>query len=245
MYRRYSGYISESINGSYKVFSLNLFQIQRIQNPTLWRSLQIKKHDMELRNGHQKNEKRLFHGTCHTTINHINNHGFNRSFAGKNGKTDAYVPWTRSLVPDLFVMSCQLLWLLVKVICTIILLLILNLACASHLLSPVSAVVWNQTQCIIFPATAFGYGTYFAVGASYSARSTYSRPDLQGQKYMYLCRVLTGDFTTGKQGMKVPPPKSTTTIQLYDSVTDGVSPPSMFIIFHDNQAYPEYLITFK
>eukprot|EP00063_Salmo_salar_P075022 XP_014049857.1 PREDICTED: poly [ADP-ribose] polymerase 14-like [Salmo salar] len=154
-----------------------VIKIQRIQNPTLWRSLQIKKHDMELRNGHQKNEKRLFHGTCHTTINHINNHGFNRSFAGKN-------------------------------------------------------------------ATAFGYGTYFAVGASYSARSTYSRPDLQGQKYMYLCRVLTGDFTAGRHGMTVPPAKSTTTVELYNSVTDNPSGPSMFVIFHDNQAYPEYLITF-
>ncbi|XP_029599294.1 uncharacterized protein LOC115181509 isoform X3 [Salmo trutta] len=152
-----------------------VIKIERIQNPTLWRSLQIKKHDMELRNGHQKNEKRLFHGTCHTTINHINNHGFNRSFAGKN---------------------------------------------------------------------AFGYGTYFAVGASYSARSTYSRPDLQGQKYMYLCRVLTGDFTAGRHGMTVPPAKSTTTVELYNSVTDNPSGPSMFVIFHDNQAYPEYLITF-
>ncbi|XP_064870903.1 uncharacterized protein LOC115115490 isoform X1 [Oncorhynchus nerka] len=154
-----------------------VIQIERIQNPTLWRSLQIKKHDMELRNGHQKNEKRLFHGTCHTTINHINNHGFNRSFAGKN-------------------------------------------------------------------ATVFGNGTYFAVGASYSARSTYSRPDRQGQKYMYLCRVLTGDFTAGRHGMTFPPAKSTTTVELYNSVTDNPSGPSMFVIFHDNQAYPEYLITF-
>ncbi|CAB1350326.1 unnamed protein product, partial [Coregonus sp. 'balchen'] len=62
----------------------NVIKIERIQNPTLWRTLQIKKLDMELRNGHQKNEKRLFHGTCHTTIDHINNHGFNRSYAGKN-----------------------------------------------------------------------------------------------------------------------------------------------------------------
>ncbi|KAM9471310.1 uncharacterized protein ACWYII_007185 isoform 2-T3 [Salvelinus alpinus] len=154
-----------------------VIKIERIQNPTLWRSLQIKKHDMELRNGHQKNEKRLFHGTCHTTINHINNHGFNRSFAGKN-------------------------------------------------------------------ATAFGNGTYFAVGASYSASSTYSRADLQGQKNMYLCRVLTGDFTAGRRGMTVPPAKSTTTVELYNSVTDHPSRPSMFVVFHDNQAYPEYLITF-
>uniref|UniRef100_A0A674E9F9 Poly [ADP-ribose] polymerase n=1 Tax=Salmo trutta TaxID=8032 RepID=A0A674E9F9_SALTR len=156
----------------------NVLKIERIQNRSLWGGFQIKKKDMEVRNGHLNNERKLFHGACYTTIDKINELGFNRSYAGKN-------------------------------------------------------------------AALYGDGTYFAVKANYSASDTYSKPDPQGQKYVYLCRVLTGDFTTGKPGMKVPPPKSTTTIQLYDSVTDGVSPPSMFIIFHDNQAYPEYLITFK
>uniref|UniRef100_A0A8C7JYW8 Poly [ADP-ribose] polymerase n=1 Tax=Oncorhynchus kisutch TaxID=8019 RepID=A0A8C7JYW8_ONCKI len=153
-------------------------QIERIQNKSLWGGFQIKKKDMEARNGHQNNERKLFHGACHTTIDKINELGFNRSYAGKN-------------------------------------------------------------------AALYGDGTYFAVNAEYSAIDKYSKPDPQGQKYMYLCRVLTGDFITGTSGMKVPPTKSTTSINLYDSVTDGVSPPSMFIIFHDSQAYPEYLITFK
>ncbi|KAG5833574.1 hypothetical protein ANANG_G00277340 [Anguilla anguilla] len=93
-------------------------------------------------------------------------------------------------------------------------------------------------------AAAYGNGTYFAVAASYSASNTYSVPDAQGQKYVYLCRVLTGDFTTGSGGMIVPPPKSNSSHHLYDSVTDNPNNPSMFIIFHDIQAYPEYLITF-
>lgn len=41
---------------------------------------------MEQRNGHQNNEKRLFHGTNHDTVAHINDSGFNRVFAGKNGE---------------------------------------------------------------------------------------------------------------------------------------------------------------
>lgn len=41
---------------------------------------------MEQRNGHQNNEKRLFHGTDDNTVDKINAHGFNRSYAGKNGK---------------------------------------------------------------------------------------------------------------------------------------------------------------
>ena len=61
-------------------------QIERIQNPGLWKSLQIQKRVMEQRNNHQNNERRLFHGTCEDTAAHINEHGFNRSFAGKNGE---------------------------------------------------------------------------------------------------------------------------------------------------------------
>lgn len=147
-------------------------------------------------------------------------------------------------VPDLFVLSCQLLWLVGKSYMYNSIALDLKL---SLCFSFTQSCLYNSLkpkQCIIFPGTAFGNGTYFAVGASYSARSTYSRPDRQGQKYMYLCRVLTGDFTAGRHGMTVPPAKSTTTVELYNSVTDNPSGPSMFVIFHDNQAYPEYLITF-
>lgn len=42
---------------------------------------------MEKKNGHQNNEKRLFHGTSEQTISHIEKSGFNRSYAGKNGKS--------------------------------------------------------------------------------------------------------------------------------------------------------------
>lgn len=166
---------------------LNLFQascnrpvikIERIQNPLLWKSLQIKKRDMEQRNGHQNNLRRLFHGTCHTTVNMINELGFNRSYAGKN-------------------------------------------------------------------AAVHGNGTYFAVNANYSASDTYSKPNGNGEKFMYLCQVLTGDFTKGQQNMIAPPAKGNVSVQKYDSVVDNKDNPSMFIIFHDSQACPEYLITFK
>ncbi|XP_043101598.1 protein mono-ADP-ribosyltransferase PARP15 [Puntigrus tetrazona] len=32
---------------------------------------------------------------------------------------------------------------------------------------------------------------------------------------------------------------------LYDSVVDNMQNPTMFVVFHDCQAYPDYLITFK
>ncbi|XP_028292547.1 poly(ADP-ribose) polymerase family member 14-related sequence 1 isoform X2 [Gouania willdenowi] len=153
-------------------------KIERIQNPVLWKSLMIKKRHMEEMNGHQNNERRLFHGTCQTTVATINEHGFNRSFAGKN-------------------------------------------------------------------AANYGNGSYFAVNANYSAQDTYSKPNATGDKFMYVCRVLTGDFTLGKVNMLVPPSKGAQSVQMYDSVVDNMTTPHMFIIFHDSHAYPEYLISFK
>lgn len=88
----------------------------------------------------------------------------------------------------------------------------------------------------------YGNGVYFAVNPSYSAQG-YAKPDQQGHKHMYLARVLVGDFTTGKSGLLAPPAKNSTSTEQYDSVTDPGQ--SMFVVFHDVQAYPEYLITFQ
>ncbi|XP_048024160.1 protein mono-ADP-ribosyltransferase PARP14-like, partial [Megalobrama amblycephala] len=90
----------------------------------------------------------------------------------------------------------------------------------------------------------YGNGTYFAVDPLYSAQS-YSKPDAKGNKRMYLARVLVGDFTQGQKGLLTPPRKSSKGVHLYDSVTDKIKNPSMFVIFNDVQAYPEYLITFR
>ncbi|XP_053076913.1 protein mono-ADP-ribosyltransferase PARP14 isoform X5 [Acinonyx jubatus] len=94
-------------------------------------------------------------------------------------------------------------------------------------------------------AVAYGKGTYFAVNARYSASDTYSRPDKNGKKHMYYVRVLTGTYTRGNQSLIVPPPKSPDNpTDLYDTVTDCVHNPGLFVVFYDYQAYPEYLITF-
>ncbi|XP_049989289.1 protein mono-ADP-ribosyltransferase PARP14-like [Alexandromys fortis] len=158
--------------------SIIIEKIERIQNPALWRRYQANKKIMDEKNGHERNEKQLFHGTEASSIPHLNSNGFNRSYAGKN-------------------------------------------------------------------ATCYGKGTYFAVNASYSAADTYSRPDANGKKYMYYVRVLTGNYTTGNQSLIVPPPRDPKNpTDLYDTVTDDEKKPSLFVVFYDNQAYPEYLITF-
>ncbi|XP_053420396.1 protein mono-ADP-ribosyltransferase PARP15 [Nycticebus coucang] len=159
--------------------SYTIEKIEKIQNKFLWDSYQLKKKHMDYKNGHTNNEKLLFHGTDAASVPLINQHGFNRSLAGKRG-------------------------------------------------------------------TAYGKGTYFAVDASYSAQDMYSTPDSSGRKHMYLVRVLTGDYTRGNVGLVTPPPKNSfNPTDLFDSVTDDTQYPQMFVVFSDNQAYPEYLITFK
>jgi poly [ADP-ribose] polymerase 10/14/15 len=88
---------------------------------------------------------------------------------------------------------------------------------------------------------------YFAVNVGYSIQDTYSRPDASNHKRMFLCKVLTGEFCVGNSSLKVPPtkPGAAGSHILYDTVTDNVSSPIMFVIFHDSQAVPEYLVTFK
>ncbi|XP_010157747.1 PREDICTED: poly [ADP-ribose] polymerase 14-like, partial [Eurypyga helias] len=158
--------------------SLKIEKIERVQNPFFWKAYQIKKREMDNKNGNTNNERLLFHGTSWESLTLINNHGFNRSYAGMH-------------------------------------------------------------------AANFGNGTYFAVNASYSASDTYSKPDVNGKKYMYLARVLVGEYSRGTRGSITPAAKNASnSIDLFDSSTDNVRQPSMFIIFNDIQAYPEYLITF-
>ncbi|NWX39256.1 PAR14 polymerase, partial [Steatornis caripensis] len=158
--------------------SLKIVKIERVQNPFFWKAYQIKKREMDNKNGNSNNERLLFHGTSRESLTLINNRGFNRSYAGMH-------------------------------------------------------------------AANFGNGTYFAVNASYSANDTYSKPDADGKKYMYLARVLVGEYSQGTRGSITPAAKNASnSIDLFDSSTDDVKRPSMFIIFNDIQAYPEYLITF-
>jgi len=96
----------------------------------------------------------------------------------------------------------------------------------------------------IFVAAAFGNGTYFAKNSSYSAQPQYSRPDVRGHRYIIQTRVITGDWTPGQNGMKAAPYKNNSPTEQYDSVVDNVQSPTIFVVFHDTAAYPEYIIKF-
>ncbi|CAF4505891.1 unnamed protein product [Rotaria magnacalcarata] len=82
-------------------------------------------------------------------------------------------------------------------------------------------------------AVAFGQGCYFARDALYS--HNYALPDRNGIRRMFLARVLIGNTTQGNSTMRVAPPG-------YDTTGDGQS---IFVTYHDSQAYAEYLISYR
>lgn len=93
-------------------------------------------------------------------------------------------------------------------------------------------------------ATVYGQGVYFAVNSALSVQDQYSPPNADGHKFVFVSKVLTGDYTKGCHSMKTTPLKEAGDVPLrYDSVTDDITKPSMFVIFNDTQAVPEYLIT--
>ena len=95
-----------------------------------------------------------------------------------------------------------------------------------------------------FAGASHGIGVYFATKAATSV-SGYCRPDATGQKYIYVAKVLTGDYCVGQGATRLPPQKPTgVSTDRYDSTTDNMAAPNFFVIFHDSQAYPEFLITF-
>lgn len=63
-------------------------QIERVQNPFFWKAYQIKKREMDNKNGNRNNERLLFHGTSKESLTLINTGGFNRSYAGMHGNTN-------------------------------------------------------------------------------------------------------------------------------------------------------------
>ncbi|CAH3184141.1 unnamed protein product, partial [Porites lobata] len=89
--------------------------------------------------------------------------------------------------------------------------------------------------------TKYGKGSYFAVKASYSNNYCSGMT-----RFMFLARVLTGEFKQGDESLHRPPLKdpSNPASDLYDSCVDNESSPSIFVIFNDEQCYPTYLITY-
>ena len=101
-------------------------------------------------------------------------------------------------------------------------------------------------SCILFAVgAAFGKGVYFARDAAYSYLYATRSGACVGNRCMYLSRVLVGEYCKGNEDMIVPPAKDPSRPEiLFDSVVNDPRNPSIFVVFFDNQCYPEYLIKF-
>ncbi|XP_028403481.1 protein mono-ADP-ribosyltransferase PARP15-like [Dendronephthya gigantea] len=94
-------------------------------------------------------------------------------------------------------------------------------------------------------ATRYGNGVYFARDSSYSVN--YCKSEVGRNLKLYVVKVLIGEYTLGREGMKAPPlrgDRKNPGLQ-FDSLVNNMTDPSIFVIFQDHQCYPEYLISFK
>jgi len=67
---------------------------------------------------------------------------------------------------------------------------------------------------------------------------------------MMACRVVVGEYCVGKMDALTPDLRDSQKNILYDSTVgllglDTMASPSIYVTYHDAQAYPEYLIAFK
>ncbi|XP_060562496.1 protein mono-ADP-ribosyltransferase PARP11-like [Ruditapes philippinarum] len=89
---------------------------------------------------------------------------------------------------------------------------------------------------------AYGKGCYFATESDYSNTYTENGSD----KSMFVAKILPGEYVRGNSSYCRPPHKDTSdqSSDLYDSCVDDYNNPSIFVIFDNNQIYPEYLIRY-
>ncbi|XP_060562494.1 protein mono-ADP-ribosyltransferase PARP12-like [Ruditapes philippinarum] len=91
--------------------------------------------------------------------------------------------------------------------------------------------------------TIYGKGCYFATNSSYSD----SYAERGKDKSMFVAKILPGEYVCGEHNYSRPPPKdkSDRASDLYDSCVDDDQNPTIFVIFDNNQMYPEYMIRYK
>lgn len=82
----------------------------------------------------------------------------------------------------------------------------------------------------------YGKGIYFSKRAIYSSNSRFSKPSNDDLAFMLLCSVVTGKVTQGDRGEKIP--------KDYDSFTNSIKNPDMYIVNRREATLPRYLVAF-
>ncbi|CAG0901880.1 unnamed protein product [Darwinula stevensoni] len=83
----------------------------------------------------------------------------------------------------------------------------------------------------------YGQGTYFTDDPLLAARYAQSSPSHRNEKCMLLMRVLVGKCALGNGSMTMPPDG-------YETTADNVLSPKIFVKYHDQDYYPEYVLYF-
>ena len=91
----------------------------------------------------------------------------------------------------------------------------------------------------------YGKGVYFARDASYSTYPLYSPADGRGLQTVFAVRCVVGQWSKGVKDALTPDVRDARRNILYDCTVDNVRDPSIFVTYHDAQAYPEYMIKFS
>jgi len=89
----------------------------------------------------------------------------------------------------------------------------------------------------------YGPGTHFTLNSSNSAEPECSPPDADRHQRVIYCKVAVGEYAEGNQVMQTQPAKENG--DLYDSTVDNTENPTIFVIYNDTQAYPDYVVTFQ
>ena len=107
-------------------------------------------------------------------------------------------------------------------------------------MAELTAIIERNTFYVYILGHWYGTGVYFARYASYSKCYTGG-----SRRVVYLARVLVGKYCKGRKNIRKPPAIDPEKPEiLFDSMVDDMQIPSTFVVYYDNQCYPEYLITF-
>ena len=88
--------------------------------------------------------------------------------------------------------------------------------------------------------TMHGKGVYFAVNSKDLV--DYTSPNIRGERHIFLCRVLVGEYCLGREDQPTPDVRRGT--ERYDSTVNNLQDPTIFVTYNDAQAYPDYIVTF-
>ena len=116
--------------------------------------------------------------------------------------------------------------------------------CPSDVVPKILQQGFNRSFCGA-NATLYGKGVYFARDASFSTYPLYCKPDAEGVQTCFLVRAAVGEWCKAKRDDITPGVRDEAKNILYDSTVDNLQNLSIFVLYHDAQTYPEYIVRFS